>query len=291
MDGAVNCGVLIQAPPEQVWDLISTEAGQQRWLMRAAFAAREEAPLRHFGFDQGRKVVYLGEVLEVVPGRRLLFTWQQVTPADWGGRTLVSLTLRPEGHGTHLSVHHTGWAGVAPRLRPAARQAAAESWPEALLDLRSCLEGDPRRAALLLTLNATAPEVFGALTRPDNLRRWFPHRLISWEPEPGRRIALDLRRDPGGTVYRVEGKVVRRIENELFAFSWQLDGWPGPSMVVYALDEGPEGCRLFIDHLGFEGFTERERTRAVRQMQAGWEQAAALLRRHLEGDHSAIHAG
>jgi len=291
MDEAVSLGVLIEAPPEQVWEAISSEAGQQRWLMRAAFTAREEAPLRHFGFDQGRKVVYLGEVLAVEPGRRLLFTWQQVTPADWGARTLISLTLRPEGHGTHLSVHHSGWAGVAPRLRLAARQGALESWPEALLDLRMALENAPRRAGVLLTLDAPAAEVFGALTRADALRHWFPHRLLAWEPDPGRRLALDLRRDPGGTVYRMEGKVLRRVENELFAYTWQLDGWPGGSTVAYALDEGAGGTRLFIDHTGFDGFTERERLRAVRQMQAGWEQAAALLRRHLEGDRAAIHAG
>ena len=291
MEQPVSFGVLIQAPPEQVWEAISTEAGQQRWLMRAAFTAREEAPLRHLAFEQGRKSVYLGEVLEVVPGRRLVFTWQAVTPADWGARTLVSFTLRPEGQGTHVSVQHTGWASVALRLRTAARQGAAAGWPEALTDLRSLLEGQPRRACLLITLEAAAAEVFGALTRPDVLRRWFPHRLVAWEPERGRRLGLDLRRDPGGTLYRMEGKVLRRVENELFAYTWQLDGWPGPSVVAYALDEGATGCRLFIDHSNFDGFAERERTRAVSQMQSGWEQAAALLRLHLEGDRSAIHAG
>lgn len=101
-------------PPETVWRALTTADLMERWLMPNDFA-----PVvgRHFTFRTKPMGDWDGivhcEVLEIVPARRLVYSWKggaDTNPA-YGTRldTIVTWTLTPVAEGTHLRLVHAGF--------------------------------------------------------------------------------------------------------------------------------------------------------------------------------------
>jgi uncharacterized protein YndB with AHSA1/START domain len=97
--------ILVDAPPETVFAFFTDPAKIRLWLGRqATLEARGGGQVR-VEINDTRTI--LGEFVELVPHRRIVFTWgwighDSVPP----GSTTVEVTLEPEGHGTRLHITH-----------------------------------------------------------------------------------------------------------------------------------------------------------------------------------------
>jgi uncharacterized protein YndB with AHSA1/START domain len=120
----------IDATPERVFELLTTEEGMTMWM--GTRASLEPVPGGSFAVDiAGYRA--RGSFLEVDPPRRVTVTWGFMESAQLPpGASTVSFELTPTEHGTHLEVVHTdlpdsevsghadGWAHFLSRLSPAA---------------------------------------------------------------------------------------------------------------------------------------------------------------------------
>lgn len=102
--------ITIQAPPERVYEAITTTEGLRNWWTREASARPEEGSVAVFKFAGGR-VVFRMRIDGLEPGRRVVWTcigdWE-----EWPG-TQVQWELEPDGKGgTVLHFAHRGWAST-----------------------------------------------------------------------------------------------------------------------------------------------------------------------------------
>ena len=134
--------ITIGAPPERVWELLTTAEHLGTWFGDAG----AEIDLRPGGDLQLRWSEYgtvHGRVEAVEPPRRFAFRWSIL-----GGRdddafadataTLVEFTLAADGDGTALRVVESGFAGLAADEAERARRHAdnTKGWGQELEELR-----------------------------------------------------------------------------------------------------------------------------------------------------------
>ena len=134
------------------------------------------------------------------------------------------------------------------------------------------------------TIEAPAERIFRALTRPEELLRW-------WAAEGKfRAVAVDCDVRPGGAWWmQVEGScagdgpvhtvrgVYRRVEApRLVEFTWQRDGeeWP-ESLVRWELEEKGGATRVRVTHAGLT-------SEAMRARNVGWPLIVKLLEAWME---------
>lgn len=95
-------------PPEHVWEALTHPEAIAQWLMVNDF---RPVVGHRFQFHTRPKAGFSGvvncEVLEVVPPRRLVYTW-----TGGGLDTRLTWTLERVTDGTLLKLDHTGFAGV-----------------------------------------------------------------------------------------------------------------------------------------------------------------------------------
>lgn len=103
----------ISAPPERVFDAWTEAEGMGAWMCPAPTERAEvEADVRvggRFKIDMhgaGEVYEHTGEYLEVVPPRRLVFTW--VSRATGGRESRVTVELFAMGGGTDIVLTHEG---------------------------------------------------------------------------------------------------------------------------------------------------------------------------------------
>jgi uncharacterized protein YndB with AHSA1/START domain len=124
----------IAASPETVFTLLTDPEQYVRW--KGTKAKLEPRPRGAFdvGFANGGRA--LGEYVEVVPNRRVVFTWGWDGPdavVKAGGST-VEIDLEPRGTGTRLRLVHRG-------LPVSERASHAEGWDFFLPRLTAVAEG------------------------------------------------------------------------------------------------------------------------------------------------------
>ena len=120
--------ISIDAPPSVVFEFLTDPAKMVRWM--GVQASLDPRPGGVYRVDLNRYERVSGEVLEVVPDRKLVFTWgweNGVLPVPPGAST-VEIVLEPDGGGTLLrlthrdlpeemrSFHGRGWDTSLPRL-------------------------------------------------------------------------------------------------------------------------------------------------------------------------------
>ncbi len=97
--------IWIDAPPEVVYGLFVDPAALVRWQGERASVEVGVGGQYRIGLGTGEAVV--GRFLELVPSRRLVFTWAlTLDDGELGPATTVVVTLAPQGFGTAVRVVH-----------------------------------------------------------------------------------------------------------------------------------------------------------------------------------------
>jgi uncharacterized protein YndB with AHSA1/START domain len=98
--------IRIQASPETVFAFLTDPAKMVRWMGNRAVFEPHAGGAYAVDISWGTRVS--GEVVEVVPSNRVVFTWgweREVFPVPPGSST-VEIVLEPEGDGTLLRLTH-----------------------------------------------------------------------------------------------------------------------------------------------------------------------------------------
>ena len=110
-----------RAPYIEVFEMDLRIGGKWRMQVRM--------PKPHRGFST---VIHDGEVLEIDPPHRLVYSWHANFHSDPKHRSIVRWELTPTNSGTHVKVAHSGLAA-----EPAACKDYAGGWPGVLQELKT----------------------------------------------------------------------------------------------------------------------------------------------------------
>lgn len=101
--------------PDKVWQYLTEPQLLAQWLMENDFKPIvghsfqfRTKPIVKFGFDG----IVNCEVLEVVPKKRLSYTWKGGSGGKVSLDSKVTWTLTPKDDGTELLLAHTGFKGL-----------------------------------------------------------------------------------------------------------------------------------------------------------------------------------
>jgi uncharacterized protein YndB with AHSA1/START domain len=121
------------AVPDQVWTAITDPAVVPQWRFGMTFQTDWAAGSRL----TSRSPDGHGTVREAVPGRRLVYDWQQDDhpEANGGHPSTVALTLMPMGPITHLNVVHSDLEPEGAFLK-----VVGPGWPMILSSLKTLIE-------------------------------------------------------------------------------------------------------------------------------------------------------
>jgi uncharacterized protein YndB with AHSA1/START domain len=136
-----------------------------------------------------------------------------------------------------------------------------------------------------MVLRAPRSKVWQALTNSAQFGQWFGTKLA--EPfTPGRRVRGPFT-IPGHTHLAFEVTVEQMEPERLFSWRWQPGGDPDvdpaepTTLVVFELEEVPEGTRLTVIESGFDRIPPSRRAEAYRQNDKGWAGQFENLRKYL----------
>lgn len=234
------------APVEMVWKAISKKEDMKRWYFELA----EFKPELGFQFEfivehKGMKYHHLCQVTEVIPQKRLAYTWRyQGHPGD----SLVSFDLVAEGGKTRLKLTHLGLETFPP-VPAFARTNFMQAWTQLIgSELKDFAENAGREIFMSREFNAPRELVWEAMTDPKHVVNWWGPRGFSTTIEemdvrPGG-VWKHVMRGPDGVNYPNHSvfKEVVKPERIVFAHGGHREGGPNVSFVASwsfdALDAG-----------------------------------------------------
>ena len=136
-----------------------------------------------------------------------------------------------------------------------------------------------------VVLRAPRSKVWRALTDPAQFSQWFQATLK--DPFlPGARIRGPVS-SPGYEHLTMDITIDRVEAERLFSWRWQPGGDPDidpaepMTLVVFELEEIPEGTRLTVTETGFDQIPSARRSKAYRENDKGWTGQMENLRKHL----------
>ena len=137
-----------------------------------------------------------------------------------------------------------------------------------------------------MILRAPRSKVWRALTDSAQFGEWFQAR-----PEgpftPGRKVRGPITY-PGYEHLTFEVTVEQMEPERLFSWRWQPGGDPDidpaepTTLVVFELEEIPEGTRLTVTESGFDQIPVARRSKAYRSNDAGWTGQMENIRKYVE---------
>ena len=129
-----------------------------------------------------------------------------------------------------------------------------------------------------MTVAASRERVWGAITRADQLVRWFPDKIAEVDLRPGGAIRIEWQDGDfdDGTVEMVE-------EPSRFAFRWHGGGFDSPeTLVQFTLETVEGGTRVVVVESGSPAVREEKRESAWRDNDGGWATELGELKAYLE---------
>ena len=131
---AIEKVITIAARPETVFRLLTDPHEWVRWKGKIAQLEPRPGGTFHVDFQNDKDVVD-GRFVEVIPSRRVVFTWGwQGSPTVPPGSSTVEIDLEPDGDGTRLRLVHRG-------LPEGALASHTEGWDYFLPRLVNVAEG------------------------------------------------------------------------------------------------------------------------------------------------------
>jgi len=137
-DLEIRFEVRINASPRVVFTLLTDPAHMRTWLAESVEADAQSGGLFRISGPVG--VAIEGTYLEVIPNRKVVFTWGGVEGLK-PGQSTVEFLLEPDGNGTMVRLRHY-------QLPPEATESHSRGWVESgLVKLKDAAEG--RKPAVL----------------------------------------------------------------------------------------------------------------------------------------------
>ena len=131
---AIEKVITIAARPETVFRLLTDPSEYVRWKGKIAQLEPRPGGTFHVDFEDDKGTVD-GRFVEVIPSRRVVFTWGwKGSPVVPPGTSTVEIDLEPDGQGTRLRLVHRG-------LPEGALASHTEGWDYFLSRLTNVAEG------------------------------------------------------------------------------------------------------------------------------------------------------
>jgi uncharacterized protein YndB with AHSA1/START domain len=131
--------ITLNAPASKVWKAITSDQEMKKWYFDLPGFKAEKGYKFHFnGGTEHKTYLHLCEVLEVVPEKKLSYSWRY---DGYEGNSKVSFDLTPEGDKTKLKLTHEGLETFPPNP-DFARNNFVEGWNQIIkTSLKNYLEG------------------------------------------------------------------------------------------------------------------------------------------------------
>jgi uncharacterized protein YndB with AHSA1/START domain len=125
----------IDSTPARVWKALTDgDLTRQYWKHTNESDWKPGSKWKHVADDGKGTVRLVGQVVEVVPNKRLVLTWAEPgDAADASAHSRVAFELETVGQMVRLTVTHD-------ELRPEMARKIAAGWPRVLSSLKSLLE-------------------------------------------------------------------------------------------------------------------------------------------------------
>jgi uncharacterized protein YndB with AHSA1/START domain len=144
------------------------------------------------------------------------------------------------------------------------------------------------RIQKVVVLRAPRSRVWRALTDPGQFGEWFG-AWLEGRFVPGQTMRGPIT-SPGYTHLAFEAIVEQMEPERLFSWRWQPGGDPDvdpaepTTLVVFELEDVPEGTRLTVTESGFDQIPISRRSKSYRENDAGWTGQLKSIQRYL-GSH------
>ena len=238
--------------PEKVWRAWTDPQALKRWwgpggaepVAVADLDLRKGGRFRIvFGGAQGTDHEVQGSYREVVPNRKLVFTWTwpRTTPER---ESVVTIELRKVPRGTELHFRHEQL------FDESVRDGHRRGWTESLVKLERLLLAERPKLTLKRFLPVAPEKVWRAWTEAPALRQWFGQGdSPGWIGELDVRVGGALRivlRDPEGIYHDIRGVYREVVPHRRLVFTWNLHDAPpeAESVVSVVLSPVPGGTEL-----------------------------------------------
>ena len=116
------------APVERVWKAITDKDDMKQWYFDiAAFKPEVGFEFQFEGGNEERCYLHLCKITEVVPGKKLKYSWRY---DGHEGNSFVTFELFPEGKKTRLRLTHEGLETFPANQPDFARKNFVEGWSQ-----------------------------------------------------------------------------------------------------------------------------------------------------------------
>lgn len=130
--------IIINAPVSKVWKAITEKDLIAEWFMAPdIFKAEAGCTFHMTGTKDGKEFPHTCTVTEVIPEKRLSYTWN-MTAID--GETFVTWELDEINSQTHLTLTHSGWENVSFNTPDISRNDYLNGWNYFLNKLKETTE-------------------------------------------------------------------------------------------------------------------------------------------------------
>lgn len=118
------------APIALVWRAISDKDEMKKWYFDLAeFKAEVGFTFTFIGGTECNSYVHVCEVTEVIPGKKLTYSWKY---EGYEGISYVTFALFEEGSQTLLKLTHAGLESFPQHIKDFARESFAQGWTDIL---------------------------------------------------------------------------------------------------------------------------------------------------------------
>ncbi len=115
----------LRAPVEKVWKALTDKNEMRQWYFDLPeFKAEPGFEFRFEAGEKGKLFLHVCRVTEVVPNRKLAYTWRY---EGYAGNSTVTFELFPEGDKTRIKLTHEGLE-TFPALPDFAKENFAAGW-------------------------------------------------------------------------------------------------------------------------------------------------------------------
>jgi uncharacterized protein YndB with AHSA1/START domain len=217
----------IDAPLEAVFKALSDEKELTRWFPSRAILEPRVGGAMEFKFEKDDGTVdhkVVGKVLEIVPGKKLSFSWKNTsdpsfpdTVVTWilerlsDNKTRVILVHAGFEKGRWLDLHDGGWSYFIGRLAEYSAKGRVES--------KAIYKELGQQITKTVLIQATPSSIFRALTNERELQEWFSNQGATLEPKVGGIFEFRFLR-PDGEKHAFRGSILEFVPDRKLSYSW-----------------------------------------------------------------------